>query len=198
MSKDEIIYKYTDINKDGELDNLIFELNNLSLYEMSIELPDLKESYIKVFEKTFKEEYALQLIDEDNFDELRKVVMDINCVKEEKISPNPLIRKFDEKSRRAKAQQKGSLTLDTILSSIVVGTGVNYPEMLDWTMFQLYMTYHRLNQFKNHDTTVIFSTIPTEKPIDIQDWSKKIDLYEAEKNYISQSEFDKSIGGLFN
>lgn len=195
-SKYEIIYKYSELNKDGSLDELLKELNKLNLYEIVLGLPELYQAYFNVFSKVFQNEEAMTLIDEKNFDFYRELIMKMNCVTEEEYSPNPEIQHAIERSKRVKAQERGKLTFSDMCSSIVAGSNISYHELLDLTVYQFYMTFYRIAQFKNYDTSTLFATVSTEK-IDIESWSKHIDLYEKESHFITEDQFKRNTGSLF-
>lgn len=197
MTKLEIIHRYSELNKDGRLDEWIGEIKRLSLFELSTSLPELRQAYFNIFLKVLDSEEKIGLIDEDNFEDYRKLIMKMNFVKEENINPNPEIQRAIERSKRLKAKNQEKLTFADMCSSIVVNSGKSYDDIGNWTIYQFYMTFYRIGQFKNFDTTSLFATVPTEKPVDIESWSKHIDLYEEENHFISESQFKKNTGSVF-
>lgn len=190
-NKAKIIYKYIEINKNGELDGLIETMKELDLYDIVAGTPELRESYHNVFLKVFDDKSAIDLIDRDSFEYYRKLILDMNCIKEENVNPNPEIQKHLERSKRVKQREREKVTLADICSSVVAHSGVSYNELLDWTIYQLYMTFFRIGQFKRHDATTLFSIVPTEKKIDVESWSKHINLYEEESHVIDRDVFKK-------
>lgn len=196
MSKDEIIYQYNAINKTGELTELIDELKKVSLYEIVTHIPNFKQSYYRLFSKVFETEENIKLINNDNFPYVRKLIMGMNFQKEDLINPNPEIQRAIERSRRVKSQEQGQLKFADIVSSVVGFNGLSYKDINEFTIYQLYMTYFRIAQIKNYDTTTLFATVSSEK-IKIESWSKHIDPFEEEKHFVSQSEFKKSVGSVF-
>jgi hypothetical protein len=196
MSKDQIIHKYCEINKNGALNELIDELRRLPLYEIVHGIPELQNSYYKLFNKVFNSEYALSHIDEKSFDYYRKLVITMNCMKEERINPNPEIQKAIERSKRVKSLDGEKTEFADIVTSVVGFNGLSYQDINEFTIYQLYMTYYRIAQFKNYDTTTLFSTVSTEK-IKIDSWSKHIDLFEEEKHFVTSEEFNKNTSSMF-
>lgn len=189
----EVIGKYSEINKDGTLDEMIDEMRKLSLYEIAMGLSDMRESYENVFLKSLDNEDALAMINIDNFDYYRQLIMEMNFVKEEKINPNPEIQEAVERSKRVKSRDSDKLTFSDVCSSVVAYSGKSYDDILNFTIYQLYMTFYRIGQIKNYDTTTLFSTVSSEK-INIESWSKHIDPYEDEKHYMTESEFRNTTG----
>lgn len=197
FSKDQIVSKYTELNKDGSLTDFINQLKGLSLYEIATGLPELKESYYKVFFKVFNGEEALSQMTSENFSYFRSLILKMNCQKEEKINPNPEIQRALERSKRVKSSESDNTEFSDLVSSVVGFNGLSYKDINEFTIYQLYMTYYRIGQFKSYDTSTLFATVSTEK-IKIDSWSKHINLFEEEKHFVSQEEFKKSVGSAFN
>lgn len=196
MSKLEIIYKYSEINKDGSLDRLLEELKKLDLYDITTGLPELKEAYYNVFSLVYKDDKAVAKIGRHNFETHRQTVMDMNCIQEEEINPNPEIQRHLERSKRVKAQEAGKLTFADMCSSIVVNGGKTYEDLLDYTIYQFYMTFYRISQFKSYDASTLFATVPTDKKVEIESWSKHIDLYAKESHVIDGDRFKREANDI--
>lgn len=199
LSKLQIIHKYSELNKNGNLDELIEELNKVSLFEIAMGISDITQSYIRLFSKVFNTEnnFPFEQCDEKTFDYYRKLIMKMNCMKEEVVNPNPEIQRALERSKRVKAQESDKLEFSDIISSVVGHNGLSYRDMNEFTVYQLYMTYHRIAQMKNYDTQTLFATVSTEK-IKIDSWSKHINLFEEEKHAVEYEKFKKTTGSVIN
>ncbi|MCY0089190.1 MULTISPECIES: hypothetical protein [Bacillus amyloliquefaciens group] len=198
MSKKEIIYVYSkeDVNRFGELDELVAELKKMTLYEISGTLPNFQEAYSTVLSKMFDGKEILDKLTPDNFDSIRELVLKMCCLKEEKISSNPEIQKANERSKRVKSQDVDQVDIADIISTVSTYTGYLYKDINDMTLFQLYMTYHRIAQFKQYDTSTLFATVSPEAGKNIVNWDKHIDLFEEEKHYISRDKFMNETKGF--
>ncbi len=194
MSKEEIIYKTQETNEDGSLDDFIKQIKSLSLFELAMGWEELRNAYTNVFLKVFDDENVLNLIDSDNFNYYRQLIMKMNGIKEEKINPNPEIQKALERSKRVKAQGKDKLTITDMCSSIVAYTGNSYKEILEYTIYQFFVTFQRIGILINYDTTALFATVSPD--VSIEDWSKHIDLFEEESHIISEDQFKKTTGEI--
>lgn len=207
MEKTYIIYSYASANKNGELDELVDELTNLTMYEIVKGLPDFKEAYDRLFVRCLGEE-SLSLISADNFNEIRSRILDSNCISTEeamisldKSDPknylNFEIQKAVERSKRVKNQgNDDAAQFDDIVSSIVVFSGIDYSVIANWTLYQMYMAFSRISQFKNYDTTTLFATVSGE--VNIENWSKHINLFAKENHALDKNNFDKNYGGVFS
>jgi hypothetical protein len=200
LNKLHIIYKYHEINKNHEFDDVIKELEKLTLFEIVTGIPEIQMAYYRVFLKVFGNEEALYKINNQNFDYYRKLIMDMNCVKEEVINPNPEIQRFIEKSKRVKQQDSEPLTFADIVSSVVGYNGLSYQDINEMTVYQLYMTFHRIAQIKGYDTAVLFKTVQEKfkENIKVENWCKHINLLEEEKHAIEYNTFKQTTGSIVN
>lgn len=200
FTKQGIIYAYHKMykmNKDVEYDQLINDIQNLELYEIVHSLPHFFNSYSRVFLKVFPDNENIKNIKKENFEDIRKIILDMNCVKVEEINPNPEIQAAIERSKRVKSQEGEPLTFSDIMSSIVAFNGIPYRELNKMTIYQLYLTFHRIGHFKGYDTSTLFATVSADK-VKIESWSKHIDLFEEEKHFVTQEQFKKTTGSALN
>jgi len=192
INKDKIISMYKQQNTDEEA--IDYFTNHISLYQWIINIPEVKESYLQLFYFIFKED-VFDKVNDDNFEYLRQLIMEMNCIKEEKINPNPEIQKWIDKSKKFK-QGNEILTFEDIVTSIAVGTGYTYEYINNLTLYQFNLTFQRISAFKSYDTSTLFSTVSSEK-INIESWCKNIDLFKEESNGVSRDEFNKLKGSVF-
>lgn len=197
LTKQHIYQKYYDLNKDGSLDEFLERLKEVDLFEIASSIPQISESYEKIFIKAFNDIKIMNEINENNFSYFRSLVLKMNGIKEEEINPNPEIQRAIERSKRVKSLDSEKLEFADIVTSVVGHNGLTYDDINEFTIFQLYMTYYRIAQFKNYDTSTLFATVAADK-VKIDSWSKHINLFEDEKHFISESEFKKSTGSVFN
>lgn len=182
--------------QSGENEDVVERFEQLSLLGIVFSIPEVVEAYENVFRYFFNidnDEMFYGLENEEEFEYIRGLILKLACIKEEKINPNPEIQKAIERSKRVKSQNSEKMTFSDMVSSVSVIKGVSYDEILDMTLYQLYMDYYRIAQDKSYQTTTLFATVPTDKPQDIESWSKNINLFEEEKHGISQSKFNKTV-----
>lgn len=195
LTKAHIINRLSKFNADHSLDEVIKVFNQQPLYEIIIHVPEMAHSYQNVFKHVFQNEEVFSSITVDEFDSYRQLILKMNCMKEEKINPNPEIQMWIEKSKRAKQQEGGTLTFSDIVTSVVGFNGLSYRDINEMTIFQLYMTFYRINQIKGYDTSTLFATV-AEK-VKVESWCKHIDLFEEESHGISREEFEKKSQSIF-
>lgn len=194
ITKDQIIQSYGNTDVDKQVVEL---LKTMSLYEIILTSEELRDVYVKLFAKLFDDEKAFFQITNDSFEYYRRLILDMNCIKEEKINPNPEIQKWIEKSKKFKQQQSGGLSFADIITSVAMFSGMTFEQVNELTLYQLYGSFQRIAFFKNYDTATLFSTVSVEK-IDIESWCKHIDMFTEEQHGISKEQFLQFSGQLFS
>lgn len=198
-------YQYKKVldSKDKELMNELEELKKESLFSIVRQSPDIIESYLTVLQLKLDSyspeeiEYILPLIfeNEEVFSFVRTLVLEMEAIVEDEVSPNPEVQKGIEISRKLKSEQnKDSPGLSDVLTSIVAGTAVSFKELQNMTAIQVNSLYRRIGAFKDYDTSILFATVSPD--VSIESWGRRIDLYEKESSSISRKEFDGKYGSL--
>lgn len=198
LTKNHLVHKYSELSlkeKNPMLDMFIEEMKKLELFQLVSAIPELEEAYVRVLKKVFNDEEIIKKIDFSNFCDIRKLIMDMNGIKEEIINPNPEIQRAIERSKRVKSSDE-KLEFSDIVSSVVGYNGLTYQDINEFTIYQLYMTYHRIAQIKNYDTSTLFATVAEKVQID--SWSKHINLFAEENHSITKEEFGQKSDGLFS
>lgn len=196
MTKNSIIHKYIGMNENGYLTEYIEELKKADLFTIVGSIPELQQAYFNLFRRSFNNDEAIAEINSENFHYYRNLILKINCTKEDNANPNPEIQAFIEASRKAKLLESDNLEFADMVSSIVGYNGLTYDDINNFTIYQLYMTFYRIGHFKNYDTSSLFATVSDK--VKIESWSKHINLFEEEKNTISQKEFRKTTGSIIS
>ncbi|APA02230.1 MULTISPECIES: hypothetical protein [Bacillus] len=186
-SKSEIIAEFQENNKFGQLDSLINDFNASTLLDIVNVMDQLRASYQRVFAKVFNNPDAFQAVDEKNFYDIRKLILDMHCLKEKKVSKNSELEKFNKKSRALK-QSENNYDFSDIVSCVVQFTGYSSAEVLELTLPQLHSHFFRGAAFLNSSAAIVLSTVSPEAAKNIGSWSQHIDLFEEEKNYITKKE----------
>lgn len=174
------------------------EIKNTDLLEIVLSTEQLLNAYLKIFQLVFDRNENMQFEQifesKENFNFVRTLVMDMNVITEEKVSPNEEIQKAMERSKRFKSQSSQELTFVDIVTSIVASTSNNFEDVCGMNVFQIYAIYARVGAIYSYQTSTLFATV-AEK-VNIESWSKHIDLFKSEDDVISKDEFDKKFGGL--
>ncbi|ULN54907.1 hypothetical protein [Bacillus subtilis] len=194
MNKKSLIKEYSRFNEDGSLDPFIIEMKKRDLYEIvhSV-LPDFHEAYFKVFSKVLINKDSLSLIGTHNFPRLRKLILDMHCITEDKVVDNDELQEFHDISKSLK-QQDSQSDLKDIVSCVAAFNGYTYEEISEMTMYQLYLSFYRMAEVMNYNTTTLFATVSPD--VKVSDWSSHINLYKEESYHLSTKDA-KNIEQLF-
>lgn len=192
LTKLHYIHAFKKNNEDAEA---IEQIEQLDLLSIVANLPDVFDAYQRVFNHFFKGEEVINNIQTvEEFEYCRNLILKFSCIQEEIVNPHPEIQESIERGRRVKASKSGGLKFSTIVTSVSAIGKKNYEAIREMTLFQLYMDFYRIAQEINYHTSTLFATV-AEK-VDIDDWSKTINMFEEEKHGLTRSEFSKIAGVL--
>lgn len=174
------------------------ELKDVNLYEIVLSTKQLLNAYLKIFQLVFDKNeeapYEQVFSKPDIFHFVRKLVMDMNVLTEEKVSPNEEIQSAIERSKRVKKNNSEEQSFVDIVTSIVASTSNTFEDVCNMNVFQVYAIYARVGAIYNYQTTTLFATV-AEK-VNIESWNKHIDLFKVEDDSISREEFGNKFGSL--
>lgn len=195
MDKTYIVYSYLTLPKSPEVDEVISHLVDMDLYEIVQGIPNFMSAYETVYEKVFLDKKDIDNIAYENFDEVRKTILEMNCLSEESAMINLdksarsyldiRVQKAVERSKRVKANESSgedSPELEDIITSVVVGAGKSFEEISNWTMYQLYASFNRFAQIKTYESSTLFATVASD--VNIESWSKRLNLFAKDSHSI--------------
>lgn len=197
-----LYYRYMkQIDKnDKEAVEALENFKKLSLYEIVLADPSFLNNYLKIFEMVIEPSAHYQgnifeqiFKDEKLFMYYRKLIMDMNLLSEEKVSPNPEIQKFIEMGQEVNKPKEESSFTD-IVSSIVAGTSNTFKDVCNMTVFQVYAVYYRMGAIFDYNTSTLFATV-SEK-VKIESWGRHLDLFNKDDGTIKKDKFDKKFGSM--
>lgn len=109
-------------------------------------------------EYIFIDENESLVINENNFDDIRKVCLIQNILFEPIIYKSKLKKKWAESVARGRAKNSKNLSLAEIISIVREGLKISYDEIRNLNIFQLYVDYSRLDNTKTFDTITLLKT----------------------------------------
>lgn len=172
----------------------------LSLHEIVVNDPSFVNNYAKMFEMVIEPSPHFQgnvfeqiFKDKNLFMYYRDLIMSMNLLSEEEVSPNPEIQKFIEMKQNVhKPKEESSFT--DIVSSIVAGTSNTFKDVCNMTVFQVYAVYYRMGAIFDYNTSTLFATV-SEK-VKIESWGRHLDLFNKDDGTIKKDKFDKKFGSM--
>ncbi|HLG28300.1 MAG TPA: hypothetical protein VI423_10985 [Paenisporosarcina sp.] len=184
-------------NEKKEILESLEEMKNQSLHSIVMSNSSSVDAYFKILKLVIDSEDSLEKIfdDAEIFMQIREIVMDMNFIHEEEVSPNEEIQGYIEKSKEMKQRGAGNQSFSDIVSSVVVGSGLDYSTVFNMTVLQLYATYYRIAAVKDFEISTLFATVSDKQKI--ESWHKHINLFENEKEGMSMEQFNTQFGSLF-
>lgn len=182
------------------------EMQKIELFDFIRITPFVLEAYKKVFHEVFElpeEEQGKYLdtdfyitMDKEDFYNMRDIVMRINLLKEEVMSPSPRVQdRFDREKERKRREAGEGATIETVLSTLTLFTGKDYQELGEMTAYQILNTYQRVHAFGEFFITTLFKTAGAE--VDIAMWDKNHTMLEENKpSGMTATEFNKKFGSM--
>jgi hypothetical protein len=160
--------------------------------DMLTDYVSLYTKYKELFVLCFKED-VIDRIDSDKlFEEYRNKIMKMNGIPKEEKNPNPEIQRFINMKKMLNRNKSNGITFESIYTSVWAFCGYKPSDM---TLYELYALFNRIGQFKNYDTTVLYSTVTSD--VKIESWAKHAEINEEEKKS-TLSEFSKSANSIMN
>lgn len=183
-------------------------LKGRTLIEIVLGIESILQAYIDIFKLVLdvndysknNEEFIEVVKDifssEENFDYMRKIIMDMNLIKEDEVSPNPEIQQFIDNDKKFQAaKNKDAPSFMAIVTSIVASGAATFKDVKEMTPLQVNSVFARIGSIINYQTTTLFATVSSD--VTIESWAKKIDMFEVKNSStISKSEFDSKFGKI--
>jgi hypothetical protein len=121
------------------------------------------------------------------FDEYCKLIKEMNCIKIEKSATDSELAYYDKLTQIIKEKKGEIITLKSMITSV----GLYRQDVLEMSIYDLHEYFNRISCFKNFDSSIIFSTIPSEKPYKITSYwftdtqTKKTKLTDEDKEMLN-------------
>jgi len=204
------------ICKDNFTENEIPLLDLIVLYLISDETTDeqleinrklrtdeLCKLFSLIIKKQFKykrENEVTEFISDDgksiincnNYDGIRQLIMYQNLMFEQKIYKNKLVAEWAEATLKAKMKNQPKIGMEEMLTTISVKAHKHYWDLNKYSIYQIYSDFYRIRKDKNYDTGVMAQMQGGTN--EVEDFAEQLDLYK--NPYDSVFVDDKKMGGL--
>lgn len=203
LQKEDLLQRLKEIEKlDSGIKPIISTVEKLTLFEFVrlignldmdgiddqsyiklLKIDSLYAGFKKLFEFCFKEDVFDRILSNEEFEEYRKLILEINCIPYEKPNPNPEIERYNQMKRLMQKHKGESADFESMYTSVWVGLS-QCPDKL--TLYRFNKLFARIAQFKNYNTSTLFATVSNDVKIDM--WYKAIEEQEEEKQYITEEQ----------
>jgi hypothetical protein len=121
-----------------------------------------------------------QVVDRNNYDELRDIILHQNIIFEPKIYKTLALQKWAEKVLKARGKNSPNVTLEDKLSTISVMSGKHYWDLAEYTIYQLNYDFNRIVKIKNYESQSMLFANPYAdlSKMKMEHFAENIDMYE--------------------
>lgn len=98
------------------------------------------------------------IIDDNNFDDIRKIVLSQNILFEPIIYESKFQQKWAEKVKRGRTKNNKGIGFEEIINIVRCGLGISYQEIANMNIFQLYSDFRRITNTKEFETITLLKT----------------------------------------
>ncbi|MGG3920363.1 hypothetical protein ABEV41_00185 [Geobacillus thermodenitrificans] len=120
------------------------------------------------------------IIHSQNYEEVRRIIMEQNLLFEPKVYKDPLMQKWAEKVLEARRKNAPNITLEDKISTVAALTGKHYWDLENYTIYQLEMEFARLCAIKSYESQSHLYARDYTNPADVKldHFAEKIDMFK--------------------
>lgn len=192
-----------EIKNDESYSHIRKQINEKSFIEcVQKNVYGLRDVYNDIFKCVFSEFNEKSMIfkikDDEEFDKVRKKILEFNGIKVRKKSKNPEIEKFNKMKDLLKKSKNGDVDFDAMYTSLIAFCGLKPHDINDFSLIQFFNTFKRLELGKAYDTTTLFKTVDSKDKVEIINWYKSTSKSdEDDKNSFGSVDDLKNTGNVF-
>lgn len=147
---------------------------------------NLYKGYKELFQFCFSNDVFDLIQSDEEFNYYIDLIKKMNYLHYAKPNPNPEIEKFNRFKKYLQKKKGEEITFESVYTSVGLFMGCDPDEM---SIYKMYAYFNRIGQFKNHETTTLYSTVA--KDVKIELWCKHIDMFNIETKKTSLEEFSQ-------
>lgn len=134
-----------------------------------------KENNILIENLPFVSKDKKIIIDKNNFDTFRYVVLNQNAIKEAKVYDDAVTSKWMNKAKLAQNKGTDNVTLGDMISRLSVVSGKGYEEILNENILQFRADYNNIVHEKNYDITALFKLVDFGNKISMPNYNTQLE-----------------------
>ena len=197
-----LYYSYKQIlkNPTQEEKDFLKVFKDTPLRQVVLQDMSLLNKYLELIDRiiVFKEDFDIGHVfsTDEIFMDMRKIIMDMNSVKEEKAFYNEELQVGLDRKKKMQLSKSGeSVTIEDIITCLATMTTNSLEQVMNMTVYQAQAMYQRIAVIEDYKANVIFATVDNDRKV--ESWSKHIDMFkEDSKDGITRSQFEANMGGF--
>jgi hypothetical protein len=132
---------------------------------------ELYDVYKEMMEFIFGEDILPKIESEEQLYQIRQLIRDMNCISHEEKNPNPEIQYYNDLKKMYNEKKGNVITFEAMISSVMMECGLFTMEL---TIYQLHALFNRVQQIKQYDRTVLYSSVSDK--VTIEPWYKHVEI----------------------
>jgi len=139
-----------------------------------------------------------QIVNEFNYDELRKVILHQNLLIEPKIFKNKLMQEWADKVLKARQKDSANVTLEDMITSVAALSGKDYEKLSTYSIYQLKSEFYRWQQIKSFDAmSNLYGNPYAASEVKLPQFAEYLDLYADPYKDVFKSDKGMNITQAF-
>jgi hypothetical protein len=151
---------------------------------------ELYDMYKEMMIFIFNEDIIPFIKDDSQLNLIRTLVREMNCITHEEKNPNPEIQYYNDLKKLYNERKGNTITFEAMFSSVMMECGLFTNEL---TIYQLHAMFNRIQQVKQYDRTVLYSSVSDK--VTVEPWYKHVEINEKKKVETTTLEELQSRGG---
>lgn len=94
------------------------------------------------------------IVNRDNYDEVREVIMKQNLLFEQKVYKGKLAKEYAELAMKEKARNSIEIDIEAMITTVSIFGGINLHSLRHYSVYQLHALFSRINKIKDSDYNV--------------------------------------------
>lgn len=112
-----------------------------------------------------------------NYEDIRKTVMRQNLIFEKKVFKDKMVEEWAEQVLKARRKNAVKMTIEDIVSTVSVYSGIDYEKLSEYTLYQLNYSFNRVSKIKSYESNVSFKCAGAEK-VKLDHFAEEINLFK--------------------
>lgn len=140
------------------------------------------------------------IINRDNYDEIRKIIMEQNLLFEPKVFKNKHTQEWAELVLKQREKNSVKMTIEDMITTVAVFSGKHYWDLENYSYYQLKAEFNRISKIKEYETMSIALANPYASNIEIKHFAEDTEILKnpyddifVNKNKLSN--LNSAIGG---
>lgn len=138
------------------------------------------------------------LIDRNNYDDVRKAIMEQNLIFEPKVFKSKLTQEWAERVLQTRAKSSVNITIEDMVTTVAVLSGKHYWDLENYSYYQLKAEFSRISKIKNYDTSSQLLGNPYASDVKLDHYAENVEMFKSPYDdiFVSKNKLSKLNSAL--